>query len=110
MVDRSDIRTSCLDLQVRLQSDSSSDAIKPAYLDLSIVLGRLHGALNEEIRIHGHAPRMLQAQREFDSMSKIVRQVGFDLRLASPPALRLGLQTALAGAIHLLDVLDRPDN
>ena len=105
MTDRSELVSACRELERRLEGSPQTDRLKAVYLDLSMLLGRIQGALNDAQRHSGQTPETLAAQVSFDELRRTVRQVGFDIRLASPTALQVGLQTALEQALETLDHL-----
>jgi hypothetical protein len=109
LTDRSEIAFACRDLARRLEGPPQSDRLKAVYLDLSMLLGRIQGALNDALRRNGPTPETLAAQASFEDLRRTVRQVGFDIRLATPAALQVGMQTALSHAQETLDHLTDQD-
>lgn len=65
------------------------------------------GAVAEAGRQHDAGDELRAAQEAFDRLKASSRQVGLDLRLASPAALALGLRMALDGVQDVLAHLDR---
>lgn len=105
MSDLSQIASTCRELEHRLEGPPQIDHLKAVYLDLSMVLGQIQGALNDAQRHSGQAPGALAAQASFEELRRAVRQVGFDIRLATPAALQVGMQIALSYAFETLEHL-----
>lgn len=105
MTDRSEIASACRELARRLEGPPQIDRLKAVYLDLSLLVGQIQGAVNDARRHSDQTPATLAAQGSFDEFKRTVRQVGFDIRLASPAALQVGMQTALNHALETLEQL-----
>ncbi len=109
MTDRSEIAAACRELARRLEGPPQIDRLKAVYLDLSILLGQIQAVLNDAQRQRGQTPETLAAQASFEELRRSVRQVGFDIRLASPAALQVGMQTAVDYALQSLDRVNRAE-
>lgn len=106
MTDRTGLKATCRELANRLEGHPQTADLKAVFLDISILVGEIQGALNEAIRTGGTKPQTQAAEASFEQLKNSVRQVGFDIRLASPAALQVGMLTALDHAVHTLDCLD----
>jgi hypothetical protein len=73
------------------------------YLDLVTFLGTVTGAVHEAQR--SRRDDMGTAHDALDRAKGSARQVGLDIRLASEPALRMGLSTAIEQAREALDLI-----
>ena len=90
-------------LRARLDG-SSDDALFRVYMELAPLIGQIQGAVSAARRRAGEVP-IEAAEQSLEALKTSTRQVGLDIRLASPAALRMGLESALhhAGeAIHAL--------
>jgi hypothetical protein len=97
-------------LEKRLAGRPQIAELKAVYLELSTVTGQIQGALHETTRESGPTSRIREAESKFEEFKRTLRQVGFDIRLASPSALQVGMQTALDHALQTLAYLaDEPD-
>ena len=105
MIDLDELRSACCELMDRLDGPPQIDRLKAVYLELSFLTGQLQGAVNGVARAHGETSELRSAQASFESFASSLRQVGFDIRLASPAALQIGLQAALEHALEALDHL-----
>lgn len=107
MDDLEEIRLECLDLTGRLQGTVQWPALRTVYLDLSTVVGRLQGLVSARVRGHEESNEARLARESLERFKAQTRQVGLDIRLASEPALLLGLQTALETATETIEHLRR---
>ena len=99
------LRESCSALNARLNGQPHWPELRAIYLDLSLLVGQIQGAVGERGRGAGGPLDVRGAQEALGALKSSVRQVGLDIRLASEPALRLGLETALEHAGVTLDCL-----
>src|SRR5579859_4135520 len=81
--------------------------LRAVYLDMTPLVGQLQAAVDEKLRSatsnREEEPAILQTA--FEELKASFRQVGLDLRLASEPALRVGLETVIDAARDVLAVL-----
>ena len=92
-------------LQAELATGTPWPRLRAAYLELATVAGQLQGAVAERAR-SGAGPDSTDLEALLERLKSELRQVGFDIRLASEAALAIGLQTALGDALAILDRLD----
>jgi hypothetical protein len=104
MPDLSALHEDCRQLSRRLAGPANWDRLRAVYLDLAPLIGQLQGAVSEAAR---SGADVTEAQRFLDALKATARQVGLDIRLASPEALQIGLQTALEQAEEVLQALPR---
>lgn len=107
MSDNAAMRASCRRLMARLEGQPAWPELRAIYLDLAPLIGELQAAVTEAARSLAESDGARQAQDALDLLKASSRQVGLDIRLASEPALRVGLQIALQHALDTLDALDR---
>ncbi len=100
-----DVRAECGKLAARLEGKPEWAALRAIYLDMATVVGRLQGAVGEARRASNHQDTVEQAEATLIELKGSLRQVGLDIRLASPPALAFGLQSAVGSALATLDHL-----
>lgn len=106
MSEREELRESGRALARRLEGASQFDDLKAIYLDLSVLVGQVQGAVHDAGRSGGARDNLTAAQASFEEFRRSVRQVGFDIRLASPAALQVGMQTALDHARRTMELLE----
>jgi hypothetical protein len=106
MTDLAALRASCQELAARLQGPPDWERLRSVYLDLAPVVGELQGAVSEYERTHSEAEEGRRAEAALGELKESFRQVGLNIRLASPAALQVGLQTALRSAAETLDWLE----
>jgi hypothetical protein len=85
-------------LSAGLEGQPDWPELRSVYLDLSTLAGQLQGAVGDARREAGDTPAVQTAASALERLKAEVRQIGLDIRLASPQALLIGLQTALASA------------
>jgi hypothetical protein len=107
MSDLADVRAECEKLAARLEGKPEWAALRAIYLDMATVVGRLQGAVGEARRASNNHDAVKQAEATLIELKGSLRQVGLDIRLASPPALAFGLQSAVESALATLDHLQR---
>lgn len=76
------------------------------YLELSVLAGRLQGAVGEYARLRGETDVGREAESKLEQIKTSVRRVGLDIRLAPESALLMGMQLALGSIDETLDLLD----
>ena len=103
------LRASCRELAARLEGKPDWDTVRAVYLELAPLVGELQGAVGEYTHAHGEAEEARRAEAAFAQARASFRRVGLDIRLASPGALAMGLETALQSALETLDWLQRID-
>lgn len=91
----------------RLAKVRSVPKLRELYLDLVPVTAQLQAAVGECLRANPQRNEARQAGAAFDRHRAQSRQVGLDIRLASPSALSMGLQAALESAEEALSWLAR---
>lgn len=101
------LRVRCVTLLTRVEASHEYGRLRAVYMDLAPLMGEIHGVVARAARERGDTPEVMEAQRAMAALRASARQVGFDLRLASPAALAVGLRTALEHALQALDALDR---
>lgn len=106
MTDTTELAAAYRALARRLDGPPNIDDLKAVYLELSFLVGQVQGAVHEAARTSGTATRTVAAETSLTQLKSSVRQIGFEIRLASPAALQIGLQTALGHAIQTLQWLD----
>jgi protein involved in temperature-dependent protein secretion len=106
MPDSTRLQTACRELAQRLEGQPSAAELKSVYMDLSHLQGQIQGALHDALRAGGMTPQVRAAEQSFEQFKRTLRQVGFDIRLASPSALQVGMQTALDHALQTLTYLE----
>ena len=104
MADLSALRDECRQLSRRLAGPANWDRLRAVYLDLAPLIGQLQGAVNEATR---SGEDVGAAQQALDALKATARKVGLDIRLASPEALQIGLQTAMEQAEEVIDALEQ---
>jgi hypothetical protein len=102
MSDLSTLHDACRQLERRLEGPANWDRLKAIYLDLAPLIGQVQGAVSEAARA---GQDVTEAQQSLDALKATARQVGLDIRLASPEALQIGLQTAVEQAEETLGLL-----
>jgi hypothetical protein len=102
-----ELRETCLALRRRLEGQPHWPELRAVYLELAPLAGQLQGAVRERIRAEGGTEESRQAEASLSRLQAGMRQVGLDIRLASEPALLLGLQTCLESALETVDYLQR---
>lgn len=105
MIDLDAARERCRSLAARLEGQPHWPELRAVYLDLSTLVGQLQGAVSEARRARPASEEARAAEAAFDRLRAGARRVGLDIRLASEPALQLGLQEALKSASETLDRL-----
>ena len=106
MPDPAHLTSACRELMDRLDGPPQIDRLKAVYLELSFLTGQLQGAVNDTARAQGETREVQFARASFESFKSSLRRVGFDIRLASPAALQMGLQASLEHALEALDHLE----
>lgn len=106
MRDTPALAASCDELARRLEGQPTIDEVKAVYLELSVLLGQIQGAVHEAARRRAPDAALSGPEESFERFKRSARQVGLDIRLASPAALQVGLQTALAYARETLRRLE----
>lgn len=101
------LQAQCRELLARVDSTSEYDRLRAVYMDLAPLMGEIHGVVMREVRRQGDTPATGEAQAAMESLRAAARQVGLDIRLASPAALALGLRTSLELAQRALQALDK---
>ena len=107
MSDLAEVRAECCRLAARLEGKPDGSALRAVYLDMATVVGRLQGAVSEARRVSNNRDAVEQAEAALSQLKGSLRQVGLDIRLASPSTLALGLQSAVGSALETLDHLQR---
>lgn len=106
-METTELREECRLLQGRLEGHPHGPDLHRIYLDLAPLVGRLQGLVSERSRAVGQTGALRAAQELLEQLKATVRQVGLDIRLASEPALQVGLQRALECTLEVLDLLER---
>jgi hypothetical protein len=106
MTDTADAREDWRHLAARLEGQPRWPELNAAYLELAPLVGRLQGLVGEARRAHGETDEVREAEQALERLKASARRVGLDIRLASEPALLIGLQTALQDAAKTLDRLE----
>lgn len=109
MIDRVALRADNDQLTHRLAGTPRWPELRAVYLDLTTLVDQLQGTLSEAAREDSESTSLDDARSALARLKAATRQAGFDIRLASEPALAFGLQAALQHAIEFLDCLDRID-
>ena len=107
MADTAQIRETCREISARLEGRPAWPELRAVYLDMAPLVGQLQGLVNDARRAHGGGVETLESARALEQLKAQLRQVGLDMRLASEPALLMGLQMALESAAQTLDRLER---
>lgn len=102
MNDIEELQAACRDLHLRLSGNPHWSELNAIYLALVPLVGRIQAAVAERARLHGESDTLHAAEASFQALKASRKQVGVDIRLASEPALRLGLQTAIEQALETL--------
>ena len=103
MADLAALRDACRQLARRLEGPAGWDRLRAVYLDLAPLIGQLQGAVSEAGRAGDDVPA---ARESLDALKATARQVGLDIRLATPEALQMGLQTAVEQAAETVQRLE----
>ena len=101
------MRQTCERLTRRLTGEPSWAELRAVYLELAPLVGQLQGAVGEAERRHETSDELRAAREALERLKASTRQVGRDIRLASPAALALGLGTSLEEARGVLTHLER---
>lgn len=109
MVDLSALQATCSTLAARLEGQAREDDLRGVYLDLAPLIGQLQASVAERGRSGGENREMDGARQALDALKGSARQVGHDIRLASPAALQLGLRVSLEYADEVLEQLRRAE-
>jgi len=107
MSDLAGVRAECRQLAARLEGKPDWAALRAIYLDMATVAGRIQGAVSEARRASDNHDMVDRAEAALTEAKGNLRQVGLDIRLASPAALALGLRSAVGSALEALDHLQR---
>jgi hypothetical protein len=107
--DNASIRDELLGLAQRLHRSPKWPVIAAAHRDLATVVGQLQGMVSTARREHGETADLQSAEEALDRLKSSVRRVGLDIRLASEPALAIGVQTSIDYALEILDRLKQID-
>lgn len=107
MSDAMTIRDTCRLLKERVQREPQLPELRSVYLDLSPVIGQIQGLVAEAVRRAPADETVSRAEASLADLKAVARQVGLDIRLASPGALTMGLLTALERAEETLGWLER---
>jgi len=102
--DLSILRDTCRELCRRLEGAANWDRLRAVYLHLAPFIGQVQGAVSEAARA---GQDVTEAQQSLAALKATARQVGLDIRLASPEALQIGLQTAVEQAEETICLLDK---
>lgn len=94
-------------LQMRLDRSSKMVEVHGIYLALAPLIGAIQGAVGTCRSAGGSDAAAAEAEEALQRLKATARQVGADIRLASPAALTLGLQAALDEALRAVDALER---
>jgi hypothetical protein len=105
-MDLAALREQCLQLERRIKGEEDWNRLRRVYLDLAPLMGQLHGAVAEAVRLHGDCVELDAARQSLEQVRARARKVGLDIRLSSPAALSMGLEAALEGAREALDHLE----
>src|SRR5438270_13298400 len=89
-------------LSTRLEGQTSYDEVRAVFLELASQVGELEAAVNERVKGRETSLDAQQARLALDQMKASLRAVGLDIRLASPPAIAIGLETVLESALETL--------
>jgi len=84
----------CAQLARRLEGSPGASDLRAIYLELIPIVAQLRGIVHESVRLFDDVAAGA-VQQQLAETEAIVRRVALDMRLASPAALKLGLQTAL---------------
>lgn len=84
----------CAQLARRLEGSPGGSELRAIYLELIPIVAQLRGIVHESVRLFDDAAAEAM-QQQLAETEAIARRVALDMRLASPAALTLGLQTAL---------------
>ena len=109
MADLVSIREQCMALLQRLEGRPSWAQLRAIYLEIAPLLGRLQASVAEAARERQGAEGIKQAQAALETLKTSAQRVGLDIRLASEPALQVGLQVCLEQALEVVDSLERTE-
>ena len=107
MTELEQIQGQCCDLAHRLDRSNDWDGLRSIYLDLVPTVGRLQGALRTYSREHEGALESQELTQSFEELQATVRQVGHDIRLSSPSALKLGLEACVSQGLEIVARLQK---
>ena len=107
MTDIAALREECSRLSERLERDVAWSELNAIYLELAPLIGKLQGAVGEHRGVCGDSPSSRCAEDALDRLKRTARQIGLDMRLASPAATAIGLQTAMESARETIDCLEQ---
>ena len=102
-----ELRREMDDLVRRLGRAAEWPELRAIYLDIAPLLGRLDAAVREAERQDGSRASN-SARASLEEAKATARQVGLDIRLASPAALSFGLRRTLDAIHETLDRLNFP--
>lgn len=106
MTDLGALRQECSRLSERLEIGRSWGELNAIYLDLAPFIGRLQGAVSEDRHMRGDPLASRDAEESLDRLKTTARQIGLNIRLASPGATAIGLQTAIESALETIQCLE----
>ncbi|HEX8918011.1 MAG TPA: hypothetical protein VF898_05885 [Chloroflexota bacterium] len=92
-------------LAARIQGNSDWGSLRAVYLDLVPVVGEIQGAVRTYTRDHVGSAEARRLDHAFEQLQNTIRQVGHDIRLSSPAALRIGLESCLEQVREILQEL-----
>lgn len=110
MADVTDMRSRCRQLTAQIEGQPTSSALRTVYLQLGPLVGELKGMVGERRRKQGDTEAVRAAEGALEQLERIARKVSLDMRLASPGALQIGLQSSLESALETLDCLEGRDD
>jgi hypothetical protein len=107
--DKASIRNELVELAERLDLTPTWPVISAAHRDLATIVGQVQGMVSTARREHGETAELRSAEEALDRLKTGVRKVGLDIRLASEPALAIGVQTSIDNALETLGWLEQID-
>jgi len=99
------LRAECLALAEAAGDPQRLPDIRAAYLTLVTLLGQVSGQIGEVSRLQPQNDAVREATMALERAKRAARQVGLDIRLASPSALAYGIHAAALGAVQALDMV-----
>ncbi len=94
----------CAQLARRLEGSRDASDLRAIYLELFPIVAQLRGLVHESVTSFDNVATET-VQQQLAGTEAIARRVALDMRLASPAALKLGLQTALVHVQRTMELL-----
>lgn len=106
-IDLAALRAECETILTRLDRSPKVPEVHGIHMALAPLIGEIQGAVGACRREGGSIEAVEEAEAALQRLKASARRVGADIRLASPGALTLGLQTALGEALQAIDAVEQ---